>query len=384
MQRCATRSEDWHSDPASSQGLGIVACAVDNAGKVRDAARVLGFVVVSLSMLTCACAPRNREIFADSGPELAWPAPPHVARIRYVGQIRTSDDLKRPQVGSELFGRIFGGRKAPDPLYGPRAVTVTDAGSKVWVADPGGRCVHLFDLITRRYTKIERVGATRLVTPVAICPGPAGSVYVADSEGIGVHRLSDRDGSWIESLRLPEEMLRPAALCYDEAQGELYVVDVLGHDIKVFDGQGTLVRVLGTRGEKPGQFNFPSAIAASSQLLWIADTANNRIQGIKRDGEPVVVIGQVGDAPGDMAMPKAVALDPEGHLYVVDGRFENIQIFSDSGELLLFFGEEGTGRGQFWLPGGLWIEPSGRIWVCDSYNRRLQVFQYVRELEADF
>lgn len=339
-----------------------------------------------LPVLT-ACLACNRPagpIFSQTRQEIAWPPPPHPGRIRYVGELRTAEDLKPARRGGEVFRRIFAGRKPPQPLYGPRAVMVTSGGNKVWVADPGGRCLHVFDLEARTYQKIEGAGAHRLLTPVGVCPGSAGSIYVCDSEAVSVHRLSERDGSWMESLKLPEEMERPAALYFDEAAQELFVVDVLGHDIKVFSAAGVLVRTLGRRGEKPGEFNFPSAISGNADVLWIADTGNNRVQSIKQTGEPVVVFGQAGDSPGDLAMPKAVAVDPEGHVYVVDGRFENIQIFGPEGELLLFFGEEGTGPGQFWLPGGMWIEPSGRIWVCDSYNRRLQVFQYVGELDADF
>ncbi len=333
-----------------------------------------------------ACNQPARPIFEQTRREFAWPPPPHPARIRYVGVIRTAEDLKPSRRGGEIFSRIFGGRKPPEPLYGPRAVTVTSGGNTVWVADPGGRCLHRFNLERRTYRKIEGASAHRLLTPVAVCPGPAESIFVCDSEAVAIHRLSDRDGSWIESLRLPEELQRPVALYYDDSAQELFVVDVLSHDIKVFDVKGGLSRTIGGRGEKAGEFNFPTAIAgdAQSNTLWIADTGNNRIQGIKRSGEPAVVFGQAGDASGDLAMPKAVAIDPEGHVYVVDGRFENIQIFSAKGELLLYFGEEGAGPGQFWLPGGLWIEPNGRIWVCDSYNRRLQVFQYVGELDADF
>ena len=342
-------------------------------------------VVVMMGLTACCgCNKPARPIFDDHKPELAWPPPPHPARIRYVGAIRTAEDLKPPRRGGEILSRIFGGRKPPEPLYGPRAVTVTSGGNKVWVADPGGRCVHLFNLESRAYRKIEGAGAHRLLTPVAVCPGPEGSIFVCDSEAVAIHRLSDRHGGWIESLRLPEELQRPVALRYDESSRELFVVDALGHDVKVFDSMGGLSRIVGTRGVQPGEFNFPTAIAADGQLVWIADTGNHRIQGIQRNGEPVAVFGQAGDASGDLAMPKAVAVDPEGHIYVVDGRFENVQIFSPKGELLLFLGEEGTGPGQFWLPGGMWIEPGGRIWICDTYNRRVQVFQYVGEFDADF
>jgi hypothetical protein len=82
---------------------------------------------------------------------------------------------------------------------------------------------------------------------------------------------------------------------------------------------------------------------------------------------------------GYFAQPKGIALDPEGHLYVVDANFEAVQIFDTDGNLLLAFGHEGSGPGEFWLPTGIHIDPHGRIWVADSYNKRVQVFDYLPE-----
>ena len=87
--------------------------------------------------------------------------------------------------------------------------------------------------------------------------------------------------------------------------------------------------------------------------------------------------GRVGDAPGDLALPKGVAVDSQGHLYVVDARFENVQIFDREGRLLLSFGEEGNAPGEFWLPSGIHVDSTDRIWVCDSYGRRVQVFDFI-------
>lgn len=343
-------------------------------------------VVAQLCMLIVfssgACRTLPKPVFDESAAPLVWPPPPQPARIRYVGQLATSGDLKASRSGLENIGRLFIGKKPPSPLYGPRAVVVTGDGERVWVADPGGRCLHLFDLKCRTYLRLDKLGEKRLMTPVGACVGSGGTIFVCDSEANSVYRLGDRDGRLPETLRVPDELQRPVAMYYDPHTDELYVVDVTGHDVKVLGAGGELLRVIGRRGSGPGEFNFPSAITADENHLWIADSGNHRVQQITRSGEAVAAFGQAGDAPGDLAMPKSVALDPAGHLYVVDGRFENIQIFDREGRLLLFFGEEGSGPGQFWLPGGIFIEPSGRIWVCDSYNRRLQIFQYLPESES--
>ncbi|MEK7731008.1 MAG: SMP-30/gluconolactonase/LRE family protein [Planctomycetota bacterium] len=350
---------------------------------IRHSSFVFAFAAALAALMGVmgGCHQPQRPIFPEHDPPLVWPDMPNPPRIRYVGQLRTVDDLKRPRSGFDALGDLLVGKKTPESLYGPRAVVCTREGNRVWVADPGGRCLHLFDLERRRYLKVQRIGDAQLLSPVGLSLGPAGSIYVCDAERVAIYRISDGDGRWLGTLRLPDELQRPAAMVYDEAAQELFVVDVTAHDVKVLDVGGALLRILGRRGTGPGQLNFPSAIAADEHRLWIADSGNHRVQAITRSGEPVAVFGQAGDAPGDLALPKGIAVDADGHVYVVDGRFENVQVFDTEGRLLLFFGEEGAGAGEFWLPGGVFIEPTGRIWVCDAYNRRLQVFQYIPESE---
>ena len=72
-----------------------------------------------------------------------------------------------------------------------------------------------------------------------------------------------------------------------------------------------------------------------------------------------------------------MAIDSQGHLYVVDARFENVQIFDPQGRILMAFGQEGPGDGEFWLPAGVCIDSQDRIWVADTYNCRVQVFEFL-------
>lgn len=335
----------------------------------------------TVAIVLPACRSVERPVFEPPVVPITWPPAPQAARIQYVGELKTSDDLKPRTSPLEGLRRFFVGRKDPSPLFGPRSVACTPDGERVWVADPGGRCLHCFDLEKRTYLKVEKAGSARLLTPVDVALGPAGSIYVCDSEKTAIHRLDDRSGGLIETLRLSEEIRRPVAALFDPHKSELYVVDVLSHDVKVLDESAATLRVLGRRGEGAGEFNYPTAIVGDGLRLWVADSGNHRVQAISPDGTPLISFGRAGDAPGDLALPKSVAVDPDGHVYVVDGRFENIQVFDDAGQLLLYFGEEGSGPGEFWLPGGVFIEPDGRIWVCDSYNRRVQVFEYIREAQ---
>jgi sugar lactone lactonase YvrE len=343
---------------------------------------VLASLVVVTAALLPGCAGSPGPVFPEPETEIVWPPPPLPARVRWVGELRSSEDLGGTRGFFETIGDVFTGPPEPENLYGPRAVVLTPDGRRLWIADIGGRCLHRFDLEDRSYLKRNRAGESLILSPVDLCLGPDGSIFVCDSEGVAIHRISDEDGALVESLRIPDELGRPVAISWRETTGELFVVDVVAHDVKVLASDGSLLRILGRRGEGPGEFNFPVDIADDGTALWIVDSGNHRVQGIDADGSPRLAFGQVGDSPGDLALPKGVALDSDGHVYVVDARFENVQIFDPTGRLLLFFGGEGVAPGEFWLPSGIHIDRNDRIWICDSYNGRVQVFDYVSRSPA--
>jgi sugar lactone lactonase YvrE len=253
----------------------------------------------------------------------------------------------------------------------------------LWIVDPGGRCLHLFDMKHHQYRKVTHVGKDPWLSPVGICAGPTGSMFVCDSEQGEIYRLSDETGGYYETIRVPEILQRPVAVHYDPANRELYIVDTGAHDIKVVGLDGTVHRIIGKRGSAAGEFNFPLAIAVDGSNIWVVDTGNHRVQALTKSGEPLMTIGRAGDAPGDMALPKGIALDSDGNIYVVDDRFKNVQIFDRFGQLLLYIGQEGNGPGEFWLPAGITIDNNDRIWICDLYNRRVQVFDYKSPSNSD-
>ncbi|MFH0980193.1 MAG: hypothetical protein V2A79_01470, partial [Planctomycetota bacterium] len=247
------------------------------------------------------CTQAPAPIFGPQDPSLAWPPAPLPARIRYVGQLSGAADLKPPPKLFQALGDLFAGPAKPQTLYGPRAVVCTPDGERVWVADPGGRCVHLFNLQDRSYKKIERIGGAPLLAPVGLCLGPEGSIYLCDAQAPAVYRLSAHDGALLQTLRLPEDILRPVALSWDPKGSRLFVVDVKAHDLKVLGADGRLGQIIGQRGSGPGEFNFPCDLADDGDRLWIVDTGNARVQAVEYTGEPVTSFGRMGDAPGDLA-----------------------------------------------------------------------------------
>src|SRR4029079_3575186 len=133
----------------------------------------------------------------------------------------------------------------------------------------------------------------------------------------------------------PGMLTRPAGLAYDARAQRLYVADAGEHRIMIFSPTGEALVQLGSRGTRPGYFNFPTNVAVDSQgRLYVSDSLNFRVQQYTPDYRGVRLIGRKGDMPGYVGQPKGLAIDSRDRLFVVDAHFEAVQIFDSAGRLL--------------------------------------------------
>ena len=311
--------------------------------------------------------------------QLVWPPPPLDPRIRYVTSIATSDDVRGKKGFWRKLWEFFRGPQI-DTMVKPMGVAV-DRKERIYVADPAAKRVHLFEPRKKRYRFIESVGEQRLQFPINVDVDDEGNLYIVDGLLKRVFSLS-ASGKPGNSYGKQGQLQRPSDVAADLRRNLLYVVDPPAHNIKVFDlKSGMLKRVIGKRGIRPGEFNFPAWLVIDGDgRLSVTDSLNGRIQILSKEGEPLSSFGKLGDGTGDFVTPKGIALDSDGHLYVADAGFDNVQIFDAKGRLLLYFGGSGQAAGLFWMPGGIYIDHRDRIYVADSYNRRIQVFQYLKKL----
>jgi DNA-binding beta-propeller fold protein YncE len=327
--------------------------------------------------LLIGCARPKGELFPPIDPPIVWPSPPETPRIRLIGALAGSEDLRAAVSGGEVFMSAVRGPRPPIRFAGPHSVAVCDA-RLLAVADGSAGAVHVIDLDAREHRLISGWSEDQLFRAPIGVTWLGSRLFVTDAERHEVVELAP-DGSYRRRFGV-ETLRRPVGIVYVGVRGQLYVVDGGAHNIVVFDPHGHMVTRIGRNGTGPGEFNYPSHIAWDGQdALLVADSGNFRVQLLDLDGTCRRVIGQKGNAAGDFALPKGVAFDSDGHLYVVDAQFENVQIFNREGRLLLAFGREGSGSGEFALPAGLAIDRQDRIWVADSANRRIQVFAYTRD-----
>ncbi len=347
--------------------------------------RACALMLLALGAIALAgCATDNKPIFSPLREPLVWPKPPETARIRYVGEISGEASLNRAKTGGQVLRELFTG---PTPMAGfstPLAVAVD--GETVFVADPAcptGPAVHVLSLGARSYSQITQVAGETLQWPIDVAL-QNGQLAIADAKRATVYVRSAGAQSFTAFGR--GVLQRPASAAWSSDGGELWVVDAGSHSVVVFDTSGQLRYTIGGQGNRPGLFNFPTAVCVAGggeqSAVIVADAMNFRVQVLDVVGQPVRAFGKKGDAAGDFALPRDVAVDRDGHVFVLDNQFENVQVFERDGRLLMAWGSEGEGPGQFNLPTGITIDAQDQIWVADTYNRRVQVFQYVREAEA--
>jgi tripartite motif-containing protein 71 len=131
----------------------------------------------------------------------------------------------------------------------------------------------------------------------------------------------------------------------------------------------------GEFGDKPGQFKYPTMIAADKgSNIYVVDQHNQRVQKFDPDGNFISMWGKQGDKQGEFNYPYGIAVDSRGNVYVSDGNNNRIQKFSPNGEFMTSTGSYGTEDGQLKYPYGIAIDENDVVYVIDAFNYRVQKF----------
>ena len=145
---------------------------------------------------------------------------------------------------------------------------VTKGEHRVMILRPGGELLKSFG------KEGNETGQFWFPNDVAV--DAKGRLYVSDGNN-GRLQVFDPDGQFLYELR---GLNLPRGTAIDGER--LYLVDVVGQVVRVYDISGEIARelfVLGDFGIDDGQFNFPNDIAVDDTgRLYITDRVNNRVQ----------------------------------------------------------------------------------------------------------
>jgi len=258
--------------------------------------------------------------------------------------------------------------------------------------------------------------------PRAIAIAPDGCVFVIDKTA-RVQRF-DPQGRYEHGWRMPEwEAGKPTGITVDR-QGRLLIADTHYHRVMIYDREGTLLGRFGERGSGPGQFEFPTAVAAdgdgflyvseyggndriskftpdcrfvmsfggpdageasllrpesldfdAEQTLWVADACHHRLCRFSREGKLLSTVGREGSGAGQLRYPYGVRVCRDGNLLVTEFGNNRVQMLTPQGRSLRTWGTAGREPGQLAYPWAAAEGPDGRVYVVDSGNNRIQVFK---------
>lgn len=341
------------------------------AGATSYVLRLTSYVVI-LILAGCASAPFIEEPSSNT----VWPRPPDKARIRFIKSISKIEDVQTKESGVlGKFWTFLAGETSTGELIVPYGITADEEGN-AYVVDRATREVFSFNLHTGKSSSFFYEPKDPEDYPIGITV--ADNIYVTYPNSRRI-MVFNRKGNVVSEIGKEADLKRPTGIAGNVNKGLLYVVDTVGHNIKVFDLSGKMLFAFGKRGGEDGEFNYPTHIfAARDGTVYITDELNFRIQAFTSDGKFLFKFGKIGTVPGTFESPKGVAVDSDGNIYVADAMSDSIQVFNKDWKLLLLFGGNGSGKGQFAGPAGMYIDRKDRIYITDLYNRRVQVFQYLK------
>ena len=216
-----------------------------------------------------------------------------------------------------------------------------------------------------------------------------------------------------------QEFSGPSGIVVDK-QGDIAVVDNIGHCVFVFNKEGNCLKQIGKKGVDPGQFKHPTGVSfLNDHEVLVTDGSNDRIQHINiQTGTVLKTFGKKDEGKGHFMSPISVHLDHANRLVVTEIYNNRVQVMSKEGEALFTigdsgpeklstpyscipykniflvterdnhvikafdssntflykFGEKGNQDGQFNKPYGMCLDGSDNLLVCDYLNYRVQQF----------
>jgi len=255
-------------------------------------------------------------------------------------------------------------------LPAPRAL-YSDESDNVYVLDDAGRVlVYASDGTLTREWEMPSHDVGR---PEGIWRLTDGRIAVADTH---YHRvvLFEEDGT-VNSMfgtkgNGPGEFVFPVTVAQDPA-GFLYVGEYGDRQrIQKFTVEGEYVTEFGSHGTGDGEFQRPSAIVWHDETIYAVDAFNDRIQVFTDDGEFLRVI-QLPENSSPLAFPYDLKFDARGRLCVIENKAGRLTILNPDGSVAARFGSPSRGMDGFFTPWGLAVLTDGRIIVADTGNHRL-------------
>ena len=400
-------------------GLGIVYIADSGNNRIR---RLSGGVLTTVAgtggagfggdggAATAALLWQPRGVAVDAAGNL-YIADRWNRRIRRV----TPGGIISTVAGAGTMGFTGDGGSAVTAELGEPAAVAVDAAGTIYIADQSNQRIRrvvggVISTLAGNGTPAYRgdggpASSASLYQPLGVCPGPGGTVYVADTSNFRVRVISaggvistlagNGTPGWSGDggLAVNAQLFGPVGLAMDGA-GNLYIADGENHRVRRVAPDGRVTTVAGSGGilysgdggpATAATLYRPSSLAVDAAgNLYIADTFNDRIRMVTPGGTITTVAGG-GTSPADgvaataarLLLPSAIAVDGSGILYLADASNRVRRVSGGVITTVAGTGVYGTGgdggsalAAQLAGPMGLAVDSAGNLYVADGSRVR--------------
>lgn len=335
----------------------------------RSIAILLILFLFMLSVAGCSPPPRKRWL---------WPPFPETPRIEWLGTYASQEDF--PQTGGQIFSEKILGKTDPEVFKSPFGI-VSDSKGVVYISDPDDANLRVYDMLAQKveyYTKNPIFSS-----PAGLAIDAADNLYVADPKA-GAVLVFDKDRRPLRTLGSPQDFQVPAFVDIDKTRARIYVSDSRANKILIFDRFGNKSGEIGTQRKKDqGKdyvFSSPQGMAIDKEgKLYVAELLGAKISVFDVEGNFLRSFGERGDSIYQFEAPKDLAFDSDGNLWVVDARRAQIYTYTPEGTLLLATGaaQPSTHPLGFGAPTSIFIAADDSIYITDRFNRRFSVWRYL-------
>ncbi|CAN5501331.1 hypothetical protein BH18THE1_BH18THE1_09200 [soil metagenome] len=311
----------------------------------------------------------------------------------HLAQGSTSTDLLLSKVQKNYSYVTSWGSKGNDDgqFLRPHDLEFDNNHERLYAVDRDGNRIQVFDKEGKFLFKFGEKGQGngQFLVPYGIDVDNAGNVWIADR---GNHRIQkfDNNGNFILKFgnkgtspsSEPGKFDNPRHVEVDKALKYVYVADTKNNRIQQFDTNGTFVRVIGTYGDKQGQFNLPTTVEMDSKgNFFVNERGNERIQKFDSNWNPILMWGTKGSSNNQFCHMEHIALDRHDNVYVTDPQSDpgcsmkpRVLKYDSEGNFITKFGSYGKEPGQFRDPEHLALDNEGDVYVSDRENNDIQVF----------
>jgi hypothetical protein len=122
------------------------------------------------------------------------------------------------------------------------------------------------------------------ILALSLCANACGADYSGRDDIDDLPTLRAAEEQRIGSVDDPDVGFSRIAGVKVDRDGNLFVLEALDHQIRVYTAGGDLVRRLGRRGSGPGEFDSPPLYGVKGDTLWTYDSQSGRITIFDRTG----------------------------------------------------------------------------------------------------